>query len=231
LAKEGRPEDPFQVTQYVRTHSNLGYLKYRQGRYQEAEENLREALRMSPGYLVARNNLGLVLRALGRTEEALTEWRNALAQSANPASCRCLAGVLAAEGREAEAIVYLERGLEIQPDAWDMMIDLAWLLAGSEDTGLRDPARALALATKVQAALPQESVKVWDVLGMVRAAQKDFKEAAVCAERALRLGRKRKMAGLVKIEERLLDYQRHLKDAGQTAPAPNESNSREEREE
>lgn len=47
-------------------HNNLGYNLYRQGRLQEARESLERALALNANSKTARNNLGLVLAALGR---------------------------------------------------------------------------------------------------------------------------------------------------------------------
>jgi Flp pilus assembly protein TadD len=56
---------------------NLGYSQYLQGRWTEAESNLRQAIALDPSHCRAHNNLGLVLAQAGQEEEALTEFRKA----------------------------------------------------------------------------------------------------------------------------------------------------------
>jgi Tfp pilus assembly protein PilF len=68
-AQEGKPTPDL--------HCNLGYHLYLQGRNEEAESRLRQALADNPDHLRAHNNLGLVLARTGRDEEALTEFRKA----------------------------------------------------------------------------------------------------------------------------------------------------------
>jgi Tfp pilus assembly protein PilF len=58
-------------------HCNRGYGFYLQGRWEEAEQSLRQALADDPNHGRAHNNLGLVLAHHGRGDEALSEFRKA----------------------------------------------------------------------------------------------------------------------------------------------------------
>jgi serine/threonine protein phosphatase PrpC len=60
---------------------NLGYSRYLQGRWSDAESCLREALALAPDHRRAHNNLGLVLAHGGREQEALAEFRKALGRA------------------------------------------------------------------------------------------------------------------------------------------------------
>ena len=51
-------------------HNNLAVILLRQGLMADAERELRKELEINPGYAPARQNLAIVLRALGRPAEA-----------------------------------------------------------------------------------------------------------------------------------------------------------------
>lgn len=61
-----------------RAHYNLGREYSGQERFEEAQLQFEEALRIRPGYVEAQSNLGYVLAARGLTEQAIAEYRAAL---------------------------------------------------------------------------------------------------------------------------------------------------------
>ena len=60
-------------------HHDLGNLLYRSRRFDEAEVEYREALRLEPDFARAHANLGFLLKRLKRSEEAVQEFEMALA--------------------------------------------------------------------------------------------------------------------------------------------------------
>ena len=60
-------------------HHDLGNLLYRSRRFEEAEKEYREALRLEPGFARAHANLGFLLKRLKRSEESVQEFEMALA--------------------------------------------------------------------------------------------------------------------------------------------------------
>ena len=60
-------------------HHDLGNLLYRSRRFEEAETEYREALRLEPDFARAHANLGFLLKRLKRSEEAVQEFEMALA--------------------------------------------------------------------------------------------------------------------------------------------------------
>ena len=60
-------------------HHDLGNLLYRSRRFEEAEVEYREALRLEPDFARAHANLGFLLKRLKRSEEAVQEFEMALA--------------------------------------------------------------------------------------------------------------------------------------------------------
>ena len=60
-------------------HHDLGNLLYRSRRFEEAEAEYREALRLEPDFARAHANLGFLLKRLKRSEEAVQEFEMAFA--------------------------------------------------------------------------------------------------------------------------------------------------------
>jgi len=60
-------------------HHDLGNLLYRSRRFEEAEAEYREALRLEPDFARAHANLGFLLKRLKRGEESVQEFEMALA--------------------------------------------------------------------------------------------------------------------------------------------------------
>ena len=80
-------------------HNNLGYNLLMQKKSEEAAAEFREALRLNPASLVARNNLGLAL-ANSNAAQAVATWQSA----ADPATAHNnLAAVWIEKGNYAEA--------------------------------------------------------------------------------------------------------------------------------
>jgi len=60
-------------------HHDLGNLLYRSRRFEEAEVEYREALRLEPDFARAHANLGFLLKRLKRSEESVQEFEMAIA--------------------------------------------------------------------------------------------------------------------------------------------------------
>ena len=60
-------------------HHDLGNLLYRSRRFEEAEREYREALRLEPDFARAHANLGFLLKRLKRNEESVQEFEMAIA--------------------------------------------------------------------------------------------------------------------------------------------------------
>lgn len=87
---------------------------------------LREALRMDPDWVKARNNLGVQLMQLGRTEEALAEYEAALRIDPHHAASRFnRANALKRLHRFEESIAAYEACLEADPQDVDSLYNLA----------------------------------------------------------------------------------------------------------
>ncbi len=115
---------------HAEIRSNLGHLLVRQGRHEEAVEQLRAALRAKPYLVQAHNNLGLTLTRLGRVEEAIAHLEEALAADPGSAEIRNNMGIaLAYAGRHAEAEALYRSALRLRPGYAEVYNNLGNALA------------------------------------------------------------------------------------------------------
>jgi Tfp pilus assembly protein PilF len=94
---------------------NRGYGLYLQGRWEEAETTLHQAIVLDPANQRAHNNLGLTLARSGRSVEALAEFRRAGCTEAEAHTNLALA--LALEGSWAGARAHYEQALSLEPNS------------------------------------------------------------------------------------------------------------------
>ncbi len=118
------------------------------GRYEEAAERYREALRLEPRYADAHNNLGIVLQMQHQPAQALREFKEAAALDPNnAATIHNLAKALVSQGRFDEAAPTLQRLVQLRPRLADARVDLGAALAklGRGDEAATQYAEALRL--------------------------------------------------------------------------------------
>lgn len=99
-----------------RGYNNLGFALMRQGRYDEADRCLHEALRLFPPYLHAQVNLGLLRMMQGNVNEAVACFRRAVQRHPDSAWAQIhLAHGLARQNNTAEASRHLREALRLNP--------------------------------------------------------------------------------------------------------------------
>jgi Flp pilus assembly protein TadD len=97
------------------TYFAHGHLLERQGSFERAVKQYRDALKAMPDFLTARNRLGITLNKLGRNHEASAEFRRAIALRPRAAYLHNNLGFsLYLEGKYGEAEVATRRALEIK---------------------------------------------------------------------------------------------------------------------
>ena len=89
--------------------------------------------------------------------------------------------------RDAEAIPYYERVISIDTSYPDAHGNLAWILATSHDPKLRNPKRAIELATQELKRLGGKDPSVIDTLAAAYAASGNFKEAIAWQTKAIEI--------------------------------------------
>jgi tetratricopeptide (TPR) repeat protein len=112
-------------------HQCLGCAYLEERKAEPAIAELTEALRLSPGYQDAHQNLGHALVLAGRTEEAVAHFRAALTVTDKAVIRHALGEALDKLGRTDEAIREYEAALAIEPDRFHTLVLLAKDLAAS----------------------------------------------------------------------------------------------------
>ncbi len=152
------------------------------GRLAEAEQTLREAIRLKPDDAASYANLSRVLLGLGRPEEAAAALREAVAYDLGNAAYHAdLGRALYGLGRDEDAVQALGEAVAYQPDTADYQGDLGQALfrAGR----LPEAERALREAVR----LDPDSAAYHAALGWVLLGQDRDDEAVAALREAVRL--------------------------------------------
>ncbi len=112
------------------TYFAHGHLLEREGRFEEAVEQYRKALRLKPDFVAARNRLGITLNKLGRHREATDQFLRAVELRPEEAYLHNNLGFsLYLEGNDTEALTELEKALQLTPDFARARMNYALVLA------------------------------------------------------------------------------------------------------
>ena len=164
------------------TALNVGTELQAEGRLDEAVEQYRQVLALTPDDALAHSNLGTALAAQGRLDEAVGHYEQALALTPGDADAHSnLGNALLSLGRTGEGIASLRRALDIDPDSAEAHAALGIALhdAGELDDAVAHLRRAIDLGAV--------SADLHNRLGIVLGSQDRLDEAAVEFRRALAL--------------------------------------------
>jgi len=129
--------------------AGLGFLRYRQRRFEEAVKLFRKALYQRSNEADLHNGLGMALQALKRSDEAAASYKRAIALRANfPEAYNNLGNALQSLRREDEAVECYEKALSIKPNYADAHRNLAKALnyLGRSELAVEHCRAALAIA-------------------------------------------------------------------------------------
>ena len=147
--------------------NNLGAVRHAQGRLDEAQRLYRRAIGIASDNAEAHYNLGRVHAARGEVREAITAYTRFLQLRPHEAEARSVVGgLLVSGGRVEEAITEYRRALLVAPNLPSALVDLAWILATSDLTGIRDPDEAVRLAERVAELTQRQNPTVLETLAV-----------------------------------------------------------------
>ena len=169
-------------------HNNLANALIRQGQAEAAMEHFRAALKIKPDHASAHYNLATLLLQQGKFEEATTHYEDALRLNPTDADSQSnYASVLFQRGRTAEAIGHARKALDFKPANPEAQNALAWMLATASQTGLRNGAEAVELATKAGQSTGGNNPLLLRTLAAAYAETGAFPSAVATARKALQL--------------------------------------------
>jgi len=195
-----------------RQHYNLGVVLARKGNLDEAIEHYRRALSFKPDYVDSYYNLGNALARKGDTEAAILNYLKVLQLNPNFfKSYYNIARILSNQGKTAEAIHNYQKALNINRDMPEILFNLSWIYATSENRKYRDGEKAIRLAEKLCILTDYRQPLALDALAAAYAENENFDKAVETAQKALRL------ALPIGPEEHIIGLQKRLKlyQAGQ----------------
>jgi Tfp pilus assembly protein PilF len=177
VAGGGSPEA---MSYVAATYFEQGTALLRRGAYREAENYLREVVRIWPSHAGALNNLGTSIWQQGRIPEAEDFYRRALVEAPDDFGVlNNLGNALWEQGRPGEAVGLYRRALELQSDSAETRMNLGVSLS---DLGEFDDAIAW---LESSLSLSPHSAEALDNVGMTFARQGKWDEAMTWYERAL----------------------------------------------
>jgi rhomboid protease GluP len=171
-----------------RPHELLGQYYLEQNHVDDAIGEYQEATRLSPASPRAQLGLALAYRRKGDMAKSRQTFEKLLGE--NPRSAegqRLLADLYAEQKIYADAVEHYEQALRMDPNDAATHNNLAWLLATSEDSKFRDPAKALEHARRAVDLSGGKEAAFVDTLAEAHYVNGNFQEAVKVQTRALEL--------------------------------------------
>ena len=191
---------------------NLGDALAQKGESDEALLHYERAIELEPNYADAYYNRGNVLFAKGRFDEAIADWEKTLLIQPNDADAHtCLGNALLRQGSLKEAMAQYEVAAALAPGDPHSRNNIAWALATSSDSSIRDGAKALAFAQQAVALSGGREPRFLRTLGAAYAETGQFSEAKSVARQAASIANMQGKQRLAKnLEEDLAFYRANL---------------------
>ena len=175
---------------YAEAHYNLGNACRKNGNVEEAIVHYQKAIEITPGYAEAHINLGNALFQEGKVDQAIAHFQEALEITPGFAEVHCILGYALLQNRRAdEAIVHFQKALQIKPNYLEAQNNLAWVLATSPRSSLRNGNRAVELAQQADQLAGGENPNILRTLAAACAEAGRFGDARQSAQKAVELAR------------------------------------------
>ena len=198
-----RPANP-------RARANYGVILLYEGRTQEAEQQLREAVRLKDTSAAAHSSLGTLLCATGRLDECMAHLERAVALDPDYKDAYgSLGEAYAAQGRRALAIKYFALAVDAAPENPFLLNRLGWLLATAVEDDVRNGARAVEVAERSVRLTSRRDLMSLETLAAAYAEAGRFDDAVATAREAVAAAeRTGNPAAVARMSARLSQYER-----------------------
>ncbi len=178
-----RPTDPD-------AQVSLGDALLRKGRIDDAMGHYQKAMTEHPDHFLARYGLCQALLEKGELDGAIQVCQSAVELWPLDPDCHTsLAIALEEKGNPAEALPHYEKALEVSPQSIPTLTNLAWLLATSQDSSVRNGRKAIDLAKQADRLTGGANTLVLRTLAAAYAENGEFGNAVRTARTAMQLTR------------------------------------------
>ena len=161
------------------------------GRYERAEQQLREAVRLRETSAAAHGNLGSVLCLQGELDDGIAHLERALALDPEYTDAhRNLGEAYAAQGKRALAVKHFTLAVEASPNNSFLLSRLGWLLATSPEDSVRDGRKAVEVSERAVRLTSGQHPMSLETLAAAYAEVGRLDDAVGAARRALMLAQK-----------------------------------------
>jgi tetratricopeptide (TPR) repeat protein len=157
------------------------------GQRDQAVADYTKAIALQPGHAHAWGNRGLVYAALGLTDKAIADYTRAIELQRDYANAWYNRGNAYSALRQWDkAVADFAKAAELMPASSAVLNRLAWRLANCPEPKVRDPRRAVELATKATQLQPKQA-NYWNTLGVAHYRAGSLKEAVAALEKSMEL--------------------------------------------
>lgn len=173
---------------YAEASCNLANALIAKGDFDGAIVRYKACLAAIPDQEEAQYNLASALLRKGRTDEAIVEYQKVLQVHPESADAHAnLGSAWLTRGRVRDAMAEYTKALQISPENIAALSNLAWLLATSSDSSLRNGSEAVRLAERADSASSRSETHptVLRILAAAYAEAGQFAEAKETAQHAL----------------------------------------------
>jgi Flp pilus assembly protein TadD len=192
----------------AQAHSNLGRVLALQGHNAEAEPEFQAAVRIKPRDSEIRRSYAAALAEQGRKAEAEKQLRELLQLRPDLEARSQLASLLYQTAKFGEAVAEYRQLVAAKPDQPEALSNLAWLLATSPDSAVRNGTDAVRFAEQACRLTGYQRAPMVGSLAAAYAEAGRFTEAVVATQRAIELAQSSGDSRFAAVNEQLLSLYR-----------------------
>ena len=171
---------------YADARTNLADVLFETGHTFEAISQYRQALQLQPESPGNHNKLGVALFKAGNIDEAISQYEAALTLRPDYAEAHNNLGIaFLRKDRVNDSIAEFKKAIGIPPGHANAQNNLAWLLATWPDPAVRNGAKAVDLAKKLDAVAEGRNALILTTLAAAYAETGAFADASKTAHKAL----------------------------------------------
>lgn len=188
----------------AQAHSNLARVLAIQGHFAEAEPEFQTAVSIKPKDAEIRRSYAAALAEQGRKTEAVKQLRELLDLKPDTEARSQLATLLYQSGRFGEAVAEYRQVVAAKPDQLEALSNLAWLLATSPDSAVRNGTDAVRFAEQACRLTGYQRAQMIGALAAAYAEAGRFTEAVAATQKAIERSRAGGDARFAAMNEQLL---------------------------